>query len=208
MKIAVFGATGRTGRPLVAQALERGHEVVAFVRDPAKFDLEGDRLEVVSGDAYTGEGVTEAIEGTDAVVSVLGQTSEGPDDLLTVAGGHVMDAMEESGVDRFVTLVGAAVRTEDEEVSLGGRIMGGLLKLLNRQALEDAKAHVADVRNRDLDWTVVRAPRLTEDDFTGDYRTGDIELGMESVARADVADFVLNCVEGDLYVRELPKIGS
>lgn len=208
MKLAVFGATGRTGRPLVAQALERGHEVVAFVRDPSKFDVEDNRFDVVTGDAYTGEGVTEAIEGTDAVVSVLGQTSEGPDDLLTVAGGHIMDSMERLGVNRFVTLVGAAVRTEDEEVSLGGRIMGALLKLLNRQALEDAKAHAADVRNRDLDWTVVRAPRLTGDGLTGDYRTGDIQLGMESVARADVADFILNCVEENLYVRELPKIGN
>jgi putative NADH-flavin reductase len=36
MRLAVFGATGRTGVPLVEQALDRGHHVTAFVRDPGK----------------------------------------------------------------------------------------------------------------------------------------------------------------------------
>jgi len=163
MRITVFGATGRTGRPLVARALDRGHEVVAFARSAAKVDREDPDLTVVEGDAYTGEGVAEAVAGADAVVSVLGQTDEGPDDLLTVAGENVLDAMDEAGDDRFVTLVGAGVRQEGESVTLSGRVMGALLKLLARRVLEDARTHVEQVRATDLDWTVVRAPRLTDD---------------------------------------------
>lgn len=90
MRIAVFGATGRTGVPLVEQALERGHEVVAFARSPGKLGVDNPDLTVVEGDAYSGEGVAEAVAGADAVVSVLGQSSDGPDDLLTVAGDHVI----------------------------------------------------------------------------------------------------------------------
>jgi putative NADH-flavin reductase len=129
VKITVFGATGRTGEPLVRQALDRGHEVVAFVRSPERLDVRDERLTVVAGDAYTGTGVTEAVDGADAVVSVLGQTGSGPDDLLTVAGDHIVDAMQSAGVDRFVTLVGAGVREEGESVSLTGRVMGTLLEL-------------------------------------------------------------------------------
>ena len=51
MKLAIFGATGRTGKPLVKQALEAGHEVVALVRTPAKMPLPSDRLTVVQGDS-------------------------------------------------------------------------------------------------------------------------------------------------------------
>ncbi|PSP95346.1 NmrA family protein [Halobacteriales archaeon QS_4_62_28] len=207
MQVTVFGATGRTGRPLVAQALDRGHEVVAFARSAAKVDREDPDLTVVEGDAYTGGGVAEAVAGADAAVSVLGQTDEGPDDLLTVAGENILDAMDEAGVDQFVTLVGAGVRKKGESVTLSGRVMGALLKLLARQVLEDAKAHVERVRVTDLDWTVVRAPRLTDGEGTGEYRAGDIDLGFESVARADVARFVLDCLEGEQYVREMPKIG-
>ena len=213
MRIAVFGATGRTGRPLLKQALDRDHEVVAFVRDATSLPStlqEHDRLTVVEGDVYTGEGVERVMAGdgdpVDAVVSVLGQTSEGPDDLLTEAGRHVLPTMEDNGVERFVTLVGAGVREEGESVNLGGTIMGALLKLMARSVLEDAKAHVEMVRASDTRWTVVRGPRLTEGDHTGEFRHGtDLSLGMrDSAARANVAEFVLDYQ----YVHEMPKVAD
>ncbi|MDS0477339.1 hypothetical protein [Natrinema sp. 1APR25-10V2] len=55
--------------------------------------------------------------------------------------------------------------------------------------------------------TVVRAPRLTEGDPTGEYRAGDLALGFESIDRADVARFILDCLEGEEFVRDLPKVG-
>jgi putative NADH-flavin reductase len=206
MRIAVFGATGRTGVPFVRRALDAGHEVVVHVRSLEKLEIADGRLTVVEGDAYTGEGVAEAVEGADAVVSLLGQGDGGPDDLLTVAGEHVTTAMAEAGVDRYVTLVGAGVREEGESPSLSGRVIGGLLKLLAREVLADAEEHVRRVRATALDWTVVRAPRLTEDDPSG-YRAGDIDLGFESVSRADVAAFCLECLEEGAYVHEMPKVG-
>jgi putative NADH-flavin reductase len=206
MHITVFGASGRTGVPLVRQALAAGHSVTAFVRDPAKLPVDGAELTVVTGDAYTGEGVTEAVAGADAVVSVLGQSKGSPDDLLEVAGNHVLAAMREAGVERFVTLVGAGVREEGESVSFSGRVMGAALKLLAGEVLADAAVHVERVRESDTDWTVVRAPRLTDGDATG-YRHGDIALGFEAVARPDVAAFVLECLEDDLYVGAMPKVG-
>ncbi|MFB6105184.1 MAG: NAD(P)-dependent oxidoreductase [Halobacteriaceae archaeon] len=206
MHLAIFGATGRTGIPLVDRALDSGHVVTAFLRDPAKLDREHERLQVVEGDAYTGAGVVDAVQGVDAVVSVLGQTSAGPSDLLTVAGRRIMDAMEREGVDRFVTLVGAGVHVEGARRSLTGRVIGWALKLLNPDVLEDADAHVADVRARQLRWTVLRAPRLSDAAPRGEYRTGDVTPGRQSVARADVAAFILEVLEDERYIRELPKI--
>jgi hypothetical protein len=84
--------------------------------------------------------------------------------------------------------------------------MGTALKLLAREALADAETHVEHVRTSDRDWTVVRAPRLTEGEPEG-YRHGDIALGFEAVSRADVAAFVLECVEDERYVGEMPKVG-
>ncbi len=217
MRIAVFGATGRTGQPLVEQAVERGHEVVAFVRDATGLSStlrNDDRVSIVEGDAYTGEAVERAIAGddgpVDAVVSVLAQSSDGPDDLLTEAGRHMLAAMNQHGVERFVTLVGAGVREEGESVSLGGRMMGVLLKLLARSVLEDARDQVELVKESDTRWTVVRGPRLTEDAHMGGFRHGtDLSLGMrDSATRANVAEFILDCLEDDLYVNEMPKVAD
>jgi putative NADH-flavin reductase len=206
MRITVLGATGRTGIPLVRRAVERGHEVVAFVRSPEKLDVTDDALTVIEGDAYTGEGLAEAIEGPDAIASVLGQSSSGPDDLLTVAGNHAIEAMDEDGVGRFVTLVGAGVRLPGESVSLTGRIVGTALKLLQPEVLEDAENHVAAVRESGLDWTVVRAPRLSEKPGTGEFEAGDVTPGRKAIPREDVATFVLDCIEEGTFVNELPRI--
>ena len=215
MRVAVLGATGRTGRPLVEQAVDRGHEVVAFLRDADRLAAtlrNDDRVSIVEGDAYTGEGVDRAVAGdgdpVDAVVSVLGQTSDGPDDLLTEAGRHMLAAMNRHGVERLVTLVGAGVREKGESVSLGGRVMNALLKLFAGSVLEDARTQVERIRDGDTRWTVVRGPRLTEDAHTGEFRHGtDLTLGMrDTAARANVAEFIIDCLEDDLYVHEMPKI--
>lgn len=217
MQIAVFGATGRTGRPLIDQVLDRDHEVIAFVRAATGLPAavrDDDRVTVIEGDAYTGAGVEHAIAGdgtpVDAAVSVLGQTSNGPDDLLTEAGQHILAAMDEHGVDRFVTLVGAGVREKGESVTLGGRLMGTLLKLVARSVLEDAETHVETVKASDARWTVVRGPRLTEGAYTGEFDHGtDLRLGMrDTAARANVAAFILDCLEGHQYVHEMPKIAD
>jgi putative NADH-flavin reductase len=192
----------------VRQALDRGHDVVAFARSPETLDVVDEALTIVEGDAYSGDGVTEAVAGSDVVVSVLGQTSDGPDDLLAVAGDHILDAMAETGVDRLVTLVGAGVRDEGESVSFSGKVMGTVLNFVAREVLADAETHVERVRSSDTRWTVVRAPRLTSGAGTGEYRAGDIELGFDSISRADTAQFVLDVVEDEQFVHELPKVGS
>lgn len=85
MKLAVFGATGRTGLPLVRQALAKGYKVKALVRTPSKLTIQDERLELVQGDAMNAADVERTIEGTDAVLSVLDHSKGSPDDLQTVA---------------------------------------------------------------------------------------------------------------------------
>ena len=73
MRIAVFGGTGATGRLLIDQALDRGHSVTAYARHPEKLGIEDDRLTVVAGELWDSAAIDRAVEGSDAVVSLLGQ---------------------------------------------------------------------------------------------------------------------------------------
>ncbi|MFC4359186.1 NAD(P)-dependent oxidoreductase [Halobium salinum] len=209
MKLAVFGASGRTGRPFVRQALGAGHEATAFVRDAEKLDgdvRDHDRVTVVEGDVCDAEAVAEAIEGADAVVSVLGHAEGSPDDVLTLAADHVLRGMERAGVSRLLWLSGAGVRTgKDPERTLGGRLMTGALKLVGGDLLADSKRAVERIVDSDTEWTVVRAPRLTDGERRGEYRTGYLQLGpRDSLSRADAADFLLRCaVEGE-WTNEAP----
>jgi putative NADH-flavin reductase len=72
MKLLIFGATGATGRQLVEQALEQGHEVTAFVRSPAKVTTKHERLKLVKGNIMDCHSVGAAVAGQDAIFSALG----------------------------------------------------------------------------------------------------------------------------------------
>src|SRR6185437_11968559 len=72
MNVLVFGASGATGREVVKQALDRGHSVRAFVRDPGKLQIKHARLALTIGDVTEYTSVEGALRGTDAVASALG----------------------------------------------------------------------------------------------------------------------------------------
>ena len=72
MKIAVIGAAGRTGRQVVRQGLDRGHEVVAIARSPEKLGIDGDRLTVAAADVRDADALAGAVGGTDAIVTTFG----------------------------------------------------------------------------------------------------------------------------------------
>src|ERR1700744_6227790 len=107
MKILIFGASGGTGRELVSQGRTQGHEVTAFVRNPAAF-TGGDHLRVVVGDVHDDKAVAAAMAGQDAVLSALGGTLS-DDTLLPESIGHILAAMKREGVRRLIVLGASGV---------------------------------------------------------------------------------------------------
>ena len=208
MRIALFGATGRTGRPFLDQALAAGHDVTASVRTPAKLGgLTHDRLAVVQGDALDAAHVRRVIDGADAVVLTLGPTKGSPDQMMTRAAENVVSAMKATGVRRVVTETGAGVPDPKDPGGLGPAFMRGVMKLVAGKLLSDAGGHVEAFRRSGLDWTAVRAPRLTEGDKTGDARVGYFSMGPgHSVSRADVAAVMLRLATSDEYAGEAPMV--
>ncbi|MEM6328389.1 MAG: NAD(P)H-binding protein [Bacteroidota bacterium] len=191
MTLAVLGATGRTGRPLLSHALSEGHTVRALERDPNALPP-ADGLTVIGGDATDPASVSRVIDGTEAVLLALGHTKTSTPDILTVATGHVVHAMKAHGVERVVTLTGAGVEAPNDPPGVAPRIIRGIMRIVAGGLLRDSERHVEALRRSGLDWTAVRGPRLTEDPATGQYETGRFAMGFGSSAtRADVADYML-----------------
>ncbi len=207
MKLAIFGASGRTGRPLVEQALAAGHTVTALVRNPATFPYHHERLTVVQGDVLDGARVSDVIAGADAVLSVIGHTKGSPANLQTDAVRHMIAAMQQHGVRRLISLTGAGVRDAGDQPKLIEQVIRGALWLLQRNVLRDAEAHAELIRRSDLDWVIVRGPRLNEGQHTGMYQVGMIGKSSGTlISRADLADFLLTLVDDDRYLRQAPVV--
>lgn len=209
MNLAIFGATGRTGRELVHQALERGHRVTAFARTPARLDLTHERLEVVQGDVRDAAAVARAVRGADAVLSALGPSGRDPDRPIARGTRNIVAAMQRQGVRRLIVTGGAGVGAPSDRPTLLDRLVKFLLLLVARHAYEDVRDAVEVVRASDLDWTVVRLPRLTDAPASGrvraDYLGGNVGI---RIGRADVASFMLDLLETDRWLRAAPVISS
>jgi putative NADH-flavin reductase len=207
MKLTIFGATGRTGRQLLTQALEAGHEVTAFVRDPSKLDITHSRLHVKRGDISDAKAVEDAINGQDAVLSALGPARGGPKDVMGAAARNIVAAMKSAGVRRLVTLTGAGVVQPGDAPKLFNRFMSLMLNTFAKDILTDSAEHARIVRDSGLDWTVVRVPMLTDGPRKGTYRVGMVGIDDgPRISRADVAEFMLKQLGPDAKPQTSPVI--
>lgn len=209
MKLTIFGATGRTGRLLVEQALAAGHEVTAFARNPARLGQTHAHLRVVQGDLTNAAQIEAAIQGADAVLSVLGPSNNQPTFEISRGTDLILSAMQKTGVHRLVISAGAGVRDPQDKPGVFDKMIGALLKATSRNVVEDMMQAVAKVRSCDRDWTIVRVPMLTDDPAKGAIKIGYLGDGVGArIARADMAAFILKQAGDRAYLRQAPVISN
>lgn len=203
MKITVFGATGGTGRRIVEQALAAGHEVQAFVRNPALLKINHPRLRVIKGDAQNAEQVSQAIAGQDAVLSAIGINRRSTNTICTDSTRNIIKAMKEHGVRRLIIL-SAYGASETKDTATYSKV----LRFFIGKRVEDKDRQEELVRSSQLDWVLVRPPLLTNGKARGRYRAGfDLPIKLfSSVSRADVAAFMLAQLSDDTHLRKAPTI--
>ncbi|MCW3100111.1 MAG: hypothetical protein JWL77_5729 [Chthonomonadaceae bacterium] len=206
MKLMVLGATGGIGREVVTQALERGHAVTAFVRDPERLREFGDRITVLRGDLLSSPELQKALEGHEAVLSAFGPRvplAKDEADLLQRFAASLTDAMLHTGIRRVV-VVSTAFLFKDSIIP-PTYLLG---RLLFPDTVADATKMEDIFGQSGLDWTMVRPPRLTDKPRTRRYRVREGHLpgfGF-SISRADTADFMIRVVEDRTFLGKIVGI--
>lgn len=207
--IALFGATGRTGRHVLDQALIAGHQVRALARRPEVLEPRAG-LTVIGGDVTDPVAVGSVIEGADAVVSVFGHVKGSPPTVQTDGTRVIVEAMRLEGIVRIISLSGGGLRyPEKDRPKPADHIIRLLLTLIAPAVLSDATAHLQVLRDSGLDWTVVRGPRLTDGPRTGSYRVGWVGVDAStSISRADLAASILAQLDDLTYRHQLPFVSN
>lgn len=207
MHIALFGGSGRTGAAFVPKALEAGHTVKLQARSPEKVAYSDAGLTVVKGDVLDAANVAAMVAGADAVVSLLGHTKGGSNQVQTVGTRYIVRAMREHGVRRLISMSGGGLPYAKDEPKLVDKAFRGVMGLLFKDVIRDAKGHADVLQRSDLDWTVVRAPRLVSEPDRGEYKVGYVgTTGGSKISRGDVADFILQVLEEGSHQRDMPFI--
>ena len=201
MKLFVIGATGRTGREIVQQALARGHHVTGFVRSPESISVKNERLFVLKGSVMDENQLFQAMQNQDAVISTLGPREVfKPTSMLHDSAIATTRAMNRSGVKRLVVLSAAA-----HFPGIPNRIASFIM----RNHMRDSLAMEEIVQGSGLDWTIARPPRLTQEEYTT-YRSREgaaPKMGF-SLARKAVAAFMLDAIEQNKHFHKIVGIAK
>lgn len=205
MKLTLFGATGTIGLQLVKQALDAGHRVTLFVRDPAKLDTSHANMKVIRGDILDAASVEKAVRGQDAVLCAVGAGSKGR--VRSEGTRHIICAMEQANVKRFICLSTLGVGNSWGNLGFFWKYV--MFKGLLRQAYADHVRQESYVKDSHLDWTIVRSGAFTDGSHTGVYRhgfPGTDKTSKLEISRADVADFMLKQLGDETYLHMTPGL--
>jgi uncharacterized protein YbjT (DUF2867 family) len=206
MRVVVAGGHGKIALLLERLLAERGDQAVGLIRNPAQVaDVREAGAEAVVCDleAASAEDVTVLLSGADAVVFAAGA---GPgsgvprkDSVDRAASVLMADAAERAGVRRFVQVssmgAGQPPRPGSDQVWAA--------YIAAKTAAE------ADLRARDLDWTILRPGGLTDAPATGRIRLAPPPVPRGTVPRADVAAVIAALLDNpDTWHRTLELVGG
>lgn len=162
MKIALFGATGFTGRAVLTAASAQGLDVVALVRDPSRLPtLPGVRA--LQGDALNADDVARTIARADAVIHCLGVGGKGdgkPTTLVSDSVRILAQLMPQHGVSRLVCM--SNVGAGGSGTWLANAIVIPLFVRWLRPLIDDKDRMERVLADSDLDWVSVRLPNIVE----------------------------------------------
>lgn len=210
MKLIIFGATGRTGIHLVEQALAAGHDVVAFIRNPAKLDLRHDRLRVVQGELTDAVAVEDVVRGADAVLATLTPQIVGGSKDMPIAAGtrNIVAAMRTHGVRRLVFSWGPSILIPRSPLMRALSRASYALLRLGPESTEVGEA----IRGSDRDWTTVVVTMPHDKPGTGTVRvrtaSGSGDRVRLRIARTDLARFMLAQADDLRYAQQELRISN
>lgn len=201
-KLLIIGATGGTGRQLVSQALERGYAVTALVRNPVKLQIDHPQLKVVQGDVLDASSVAAAMDGRDAVLSALGHKRFFyPTRILSEGTRNIVRAMEANNVSRFVCQTSLGIG--DGAWRMGVYYTFFTIPVVLPFYFWDKTRQERIIAESKVEWVIVRPGMLSNARGRGRYRHG-FQIGnyfwTVRISRADVAAFMLDQLESDMYL--------
>jgi putative NADH-flavin reductase len=202
MHIAVIAANGRTGKAFVREALAAGHRIRAGVFHGNDLP-QHERLEVVPCDATDRQQLMRLVQGTDAVVSLIGHVKGSPARVQTEAMQALVSVMADLGTKRLVSLTGTGVRFPGDRITLIDRILNLAVGIVDPARVSDGREHVRVLQATDLDWTVIRVLKL-QNVAARAFKLSANGPTKWYVGRREVAQAILQVLDQHSFVRQAP----
>lgn len=208
MKILLIGGTGKTGKQILKQGLEGGHQITSIVRNPKNIKISNPNLTVVKGNVLDPSSLAQSFQGHQVVISALGHKKFFiKTTILSRGTGNIIRAMQQHQIRRFICITSLGIN--DSRFKLGLYYSLFVIPFIILFYFLDKEKQERLIQQSDLDWTIVRPGQLTNGQKRGRYKHGK-GLGSyiltKMISRADVAHFILDEMETNAYVRKIVEL--
>lgn len=199
MNILILGATGRVGGHIVDYALHDGHHVTAFVRTPEKIQINNENLTIIQGNVLKARDIVRALNGIDVVISAL--STDGAT-TLSESMPHIIEAMENEGIQRIITIGTAGILQSRTTPNLLRYQSNESKRKLTRAAEEHHQVYDM-LKQSSLEWTIVCPTYLPDGESIGEYRVERDLLPVDGVKIyvPDTAEFTYKQIESKNYIK-------
>jgi putative NADH-flavin reductase len=217
MHILILGATGRTGRILLAGALERGHRVTVLVSHKGALKVDPNLVEVYEGTPLNKFTLSDAMCGCDAILSTLNisRISDFPwaklrtsKDFLSASMQHIISAAKEHHINRVIITTAWGVAETKKDIPFWFRWLVNNSNI--RYPYRDHERQEQLLKASDTSWTIVRPSGLNDSEKEKNIIVSLHNIPKPSlmISRRNVALFMLDVLEKNLYNRQCPVISE
>lgn len=207
IKVALLGATGKAGQYILTALLNKGYRVKALIRRPDNYNISHPLLEIVRGDIKEFETAQTLIKDCDAVVAAIGPRKDEPL-ISSISTVHILKAMDENGIKRFITLAGLNLDVPGDQKSEATKAKSDWMRRNFSDAVADRLKAYELLTQSNADWTMLRLPWIEQTEERRGIWADLFDSPGEKISTTDLADFVIGQIEGVTYLRKAPFLAS
>lgn len=208
MKILIIGATGSIGTVVTHEALNAGHDVSVYVRNPSKINEFADKVKIYKGELNDQNSLKKAMDGAQAILSCAGAMNNKTGQIEAFETGMktIVAAMKSKGIKRIISISGMLAPAEGDEVTLFMKVMRPLMAKVMNQVVGSNIKQYEILSATQLDWTIVRSGILTNGPATGRLKADARKnLGLK-LSRKDLAVFFMEQLTDTIFIRKAPMV--
>jgi len=212
VKVVIFGGTGPTGILTLTRALQTGHHVVIYARDPSKVKYNHPNISLVKGELSDEKLIARTLQGADAVISLLGPKGKSTTDLPLAQGmKHIVAGMRMHNVKRLIATATPSASDPGDDFQFGFSAAVWMIRNLMRTAYDEIVSIAQTVRNSGLEWTLIRLPMLTDKPEKNPIKVGHIgdgSINLFWLNRSDLANFLVKQLDDTSLIHKAPAVSN
>lgn len=206
-QIAVIGGTGKSGKYVVQELMNRNIPIKLLLRKTSTFESNNPLIEVVRGDARNYESIYSLLEGCSAIISTLSQ-SVGEESIFSDATKNILQAMNERGIKRYIVTAGLNVDAIGDEKNEKVRFATDWMYQNYPKTTKDRQVEYELLAKSTSDWTMVRLPMIIQTEERFPLEVNLTDCPGENISASDLAAFLVDQLSSDTYVKKSPFIAN